>query len=335
MATRESARGKEADRRRVLDEASRRRRARKALEALQQDNYHEDPHADLVMSKKLPKFADSNEKPTRKRKQRGAEYYKMRFRKNFVQLCEEDAAARPDPPNYSSAHAPPSNTNDPRARRLRVTIGLPCTGDDVGSIGIEFKTKRDRYRVIGHEITRVKYVSLIIDSTPDIAHVDQLTLVIRYVLESGEPCEGFLKFLPSVGHKAEEMFSVIISELETLGINIEDCHGQSYDNAANMSSMYNGLQAKIRNQAPFAFYVPCSAHSLNLVATADAVSCTEACRFFIMLQEIYVIFLFPERHLCAVCGFPAPYTCVACGARHCGLRCLGTHLDTRCLKWTA
>lgn len=32
---------------RVLDEAARRRRARKALEALEQDNFHDDPHGDL------------------------------------------------------------------------------------------------------------------------------------------------------------------------------------------------------------------------------------------------------------------------------------------------
>lgn len=143
---------------------------------------------------------------------------------------------------------------------------------------------------IRDEIKKVKYFSLIIDSTPDIAHIDQLTLVIRYVLDSGKPCERFLKFLPSVGHKAEEMFSAITSELKTLGINIEDCRGQSYDNAANMSGLYNGLQAKIRDQAPFALYVPCSAHSLNLVATAAAESSTEACRFFMLLQEIYVFF---------------------------------------------
>lgn len=144
---------------------------------------------------------------------------------------------------------------------------------------------------IGDEIRRAKYFSLIIDSTPDIAHVDQLTLVIRYVLDTGEACERFLKFLSSVGHKAEEMFSTIISELKTLGINTEDCRGQSYDNAANMSGVYNGLQAKIQSQAPFAFFVPCSAHSLNLVATTAAESCTEACRFFMLLQEIYVFFV--------------------------------------------
>ena len=68
MTARESGRVKEADRRKVLDDVARKRRARKAVEALEQDNFHEDPHADLVMSKKVPKFADSNEKPTRKKK---------------------------------------------------------------------------------------------------------------------------------------------------------------------------------------------------------------------------------------------------------------------------
>ena len=28
----------------------------------------------------------------------------------------------------------------------------------------------------------------------------------------------------------------------------------------------------------------------------------------------------PPRHLCAVCGFPSPYTCVTCGTRYCSLR---------------
>lgn len=43
---------------------------------------------------------------------------------------------------------------------------------------------------------------------------------------------------------------------------------------------------------------------------------------------------FPERHFCAVCGFPSNYTCIPCGARYCCTKCLGTHLDTRCMKWT-
>lgn len=85
-----------AAQRKVMDEATRRRRARKALESLEQDNFHDDPHADLVMSKKaLNLFQDDSvqksAQKSNKRKSRTTEYYKQRFRKNFAQLLEEDA----------------------------------------------------------------------------------------------------------------------------------------------------------------------------------------------------------------------------------------------------
>lgn len=76
---RESGRIREGNQKRVLDEASRKRRARKAVEALEQDNFHNDPHADLVMSKKLPKFNDNLDlKTRRRRKSKSSEYYKQR-----------------------------------------------------------------------------------------------------------------------------------------------------------------------------------------------------------------------------------------------------------------
>lgn len=89
-----SSRIKDQASRRVLDDASRQRRARKALESLEQDNNCEDPHGDLVMSKKaLSLFQDEDEATQRrtKRKARTMEYYKQRFRKNLAQLLEEEA----------------------------------------------------------------------------------------------------------------------------------------------------------------------------------------------------------------------------------------------------
>lgn len=131
-----------ASQRKILDEASRRRRARKALESLEADNFHEDPHADLVMSKKaLNLFQEvqhasdhsiasssnvtgsnsqssgtatsaTNISKTTKRRLKTAEYYKQRFRKNFVQLLEEDATQTEKGENkgvnYISAQVPPS-----------------------------------------------------------------------------------------------------------------------------------------------------------------------------------------------------------------------------------
>ena len=54
-----SVRIKDSQSRRVLDSAARRRRQRKALEALEADNFQDDPHADLRMSKKAPKFEET------------------------------------------------------------------------------------------------------------------------------------------------------------------------------------------------------------------------------------------------------------------------------------
>ena len=53
---------------------------------------------------------------------------------------------------------------------------------------------------IVNELKQAKYYSVIVDSTPDISHVDQLTFVIRYVLENGTPVERFFGFFPIRGH---------------------------------------------------------------------------------------------------------------------------------------
>lgn len=83
-----------SDKRRIVDETSRKRRLRKIIELLESDNYHDDPHADLVMSKKIPKFDDNLEQQQRttrtKKKERTPDYYQNKFRKNFQQLVEED-----------------------------------------------------------------------------------------------------------------------------------------------------------------------------------------------------------------------------------------------------
>ncbi|KAL3273007.1 hypothetical protein HHI36_014463 [Cryptolaemus montrouzieri] len=90
--TRGSGRLKESEKRKIVDDSTRRRRFRRMLELLESDNYQEDPHADLVMSKKLPKFDDDLEhRSTRtKKKERMAEYYQNKYRKTFEQMVEED-----------------------------------------------------------------------------------------------------------------------------------------------------------------------------------------------------------------------------------------------------
>ena len=154
MATRESGRIRDAERRRVLDDITRKRRARKALEALEQDNYHEDPHADLVMSKKIPKFDNSLDNSRRKsRKSRGADYYRVKYRKTFQQLLEEDRQLNPDGPNYATAQVSQSKLPE---RHFCAVCGFPSTYTCT-SCGVRFCSLRCQST---HQDTRcLKYVS--------------------------------------------------------------------------------------------------------------------------------------------------------------------------------
>lgn len=87
-------------------------------------------------------------------------------------------------------------------------------------------------------IRRSKYFFLIVDSTPDVSHIDQLTVCARYVDDAGLAIERFLGFLENTGHKAKEMKFKVLDFLKKTEIIITDCRGQSYDNAANMSGIY-------------------------------------------------------------------------------------------------
>lgn len=98
-------------RERVMDQSARKRRLKQELELLERDNFHDDPHANLTLSKKVPKFDErlkTGDKPT------GGRRVNLRMRiMNFGQLVDEDS--RREPPNYSSAVAPdPSKYNLPK-----------------------------------------------------------------------------------------------------------------------------------------------------------------------------------------------------------------------------
>ena len=147
-------------------------------------------------------------------------------------------------------------------------------------------------RVFDEIISRIKksrYYSISLDSTPDEGHVDQLTLICRFI-ERDIPVERFLTYIPNQGHKAQEMFDGLMNFLQKHDIDIKNCRGQSYDNASAMSGKYNGLQSKVVAENDLASWIPCAAHSLNLVAKAAAECCTAAIDFFDFLEKIYVFF---------------------------------------------
>lgn len=140
------------------------------------------------------------------------------------------------------------------------------------------------------EVKKSKYFGLIVDSTPDITHNDQLAVILRHVNDFGEPVERFIKFVHIHSHHSDHLTQNVLSLLEELNVDIKFCRGQSYDNASNMSGKYSGLQSQIKKLSPLAEYIPCSSHSLNLVGHNSAECCEKAASFFGLVQNLYVFF---------------------------------------------
>lgn len=66
--------------------------------------------------------------------------------------------------------------------------------------------------------------------------------------------------------------------------------GQGYDNGSNMKGKHQGVQKRLLDINPRAFYMPCGCHSLNLVLCDMANSCFKAKTFFGTCQTIYNVF---------------------------------------------
>ena len=139
------------------------------------------------------------------------------------------------------------------------------------------------------EIQESKYFSIIVDSTPDITHKDQLSFIIRYVSKEGTPKERFLRFIKNPVHTGKELAETVMSFLKANELDISSCRGQTYDNAANMSGIYSGLQTRIKEVNHLAYFIPCSAHFLSLVGSSAATCCKQAF-FFLLCFRIFINF---------------------------------------------
>jgi len=109
--------------------------------------------------------------------------------------------------------------------------------------------------------------------------------------QRGEPrTAAFLACDSHILGPPQSLLQLLLTELAEHGFNTSDIRGQGYDNGANMKGHKSGVQARLLELNPRAFFTPCVCYNYNLLLGDIASSCSDAVSFFGILQRIYVFF---------------------------------------------
>jgi len=183
-----------------------------------------------------------------------------------------------------------------REHVLRIKIGKKYStsylSPTIQNEFIEILGNKVRKTII-EEIKKAKYFCIIFDSTPDISHKNQISQIIRYVVIDENEVnvkESFIDFIQTKGKSAEELSSAILKKLENDGLDIHNCRGQVYDNAAVMAGKHSGVQKRIKEISKTAEFVACADHSLNLACVHAASVAVNSVTFFGIIERLFTFF---------------------------------------------
>ena len=141
------------------------------------------------------------------------------------------------------------------------------------------------------------FFALIVDEATDVSHNEQMCIAIRWVNSSYTIHEDAIGLIQFPDTKSVKLFNTIKDMLIRCFLPLSNCIGQSYDGAANMSGVWNGVQALLKKEADcHCLYVHCLAHSLNLCIKDVTQKCEllRNCMEFIF-QLVQLIRFSPKR----------------------------------------
>jgi hypothetical protein len=101
------------------------------------------------------------------------------------------------------------------------------------------------------------------------------------VLSNGKVVERFLALQHFTDTTSEALNVALFALHDKNKLCISRIRGQAYDGNLNMRGEFNGLQKKILEENPYAIYVHCFAHQLQLVVVSVA-SCCSLIRVFLL-----------------------------------------------------
>ncbi|XP_062211922.1 uncharacterized protein LOC133912944 [Phragmites australis] len=121
--------------------------------------------------------------------------------------------------------------------------------------------------------------AVLVDESHDKLIKEQMTVILRYVNEQGHAIERFLG-VKHVTETASSLKEALDSMFAKYGLSISQLRGQGYDGDSNMRGQLHGLQRRVLDENPYAFYIHCFAHQLQLVVISVAKCCSSVLDFF-------------------------------------------------------
>ncbi|XP_025413812.1 uncharacterized protein LOC112685954 [Sipha flava] len=104
-------------------------------------------------------------------------------------------------------------------------------------------------------------INLFSDLDPSLQEHFQKSTVFK-----GIPVERFWGFLNPKGYDADSLTRIILNEIDPIiEKNPQKFIAQAYDGAAVMSGHQSGVNVRIKEKYPYAYFIHCYAHQLNLI----------------------------------------------------------------------
>ena len=176
--------------------------------------------------------------------------------------------------------------SDKRLNPYHVTYLSPQSQNEF----ITLLEKELRGKVI-EEVKRAGMFSVMADTTPDEEHTDRLSVVLRYVNDTGKPTERLLDLSKTEDKTGLGQAQDILSTITRCGLNTDSLCFQSYDFAAAMSGEFNGAQKNLSELVGRDIpYIPCQAHRCNTVIEHSCNASVIVTEMFEILQALYVFF---------------------------------------------
>lgn len=152
-------------------------------------------------------------------------------------------------------------------------------------------------KIICQGVADAGYFSILADESRDSGKDEQMSFVVRFVGSDGSIHEHFLTYIHAKGLNAESLASYIQDLLQLYDFDTTTLVSQGYDGASVMSGVCTGVQKRVREFAPYAIYIHCYAHVLNLVLVDSVKSVQSALEFFTLLEVLYVFVSTSKIHV--------------------------------------